>query len=55
MGGTVLMHSRKPLSMEANSGVFNVESTYADVTKSTSRNLVAYIRGKMTTTPLAYY
>ncbi|GEB71567.1 TonB-dependent receptor [Pseudoalteromonas carrageenovora] len=33
VGGTVLMHSRKPLSMEANSGVFNVESTYADVTK----------------------
>ncbi|WP_166419808.1 TonB-dependent receptor [Pseudoalteromonas sp. Z1A8] len=33
VGGTVLMHSRKPLSMDANSGVFNVESTYADVTK----------------------
>lgn len=33
VGGTVLMRSRKPLSMEANSGVFNVESTYADVTK----------------------
>ncbi|WP_024591188.1 MULTISPECIES: TonB-dependent receptor [unclassified Pseudoalteromonas] len=33
VGGTVLMHSRKPLSMDVNSGVFNVESTYADVTK----------------------
>lgn len=33
VGGTVLMHSRKPLGMEANSGVFNVESTYADVTE----------------------
>lgn len=33
VGGTVLMHSRKPLNMDANSGVFNVESTYADVTK----------------------
>jgi len=33
VGGTVLMHSRKPLSMDANSGVFNIESTYADVTK----------------------
>ncbi|MGO3424140.1 MAG: TonB-dependent receptor [Pseudoalteromonas distincta] len=33
VGGTVLMHSRKPLNMNANSGVFNVESTYADVTK----------------------
>ncbi|MEL0633950.1 TonB-dependent receptor [Pseudoalteromonas carrageenovora] len=33
VGGTVLMRSRKPLSMEANLGVFNVESTYADVTK----------------------
>ena len=33
VGGTVLMHSRKPLNMDANSGVFNIESTYADVTK----------------------
>ena len=33
VGGTVLMHSRKPLNMDVNSGVFNVESTYADVTK----------------------
>lgn len=33
VGGTVLMHSRKPLNMDANSGVLNVESTYADVTK----------------------
>lgn len=33
VGGTVLMHSRKPLDMDANSGVFNVESTYADVTE----------------------
>ncbi|MEL0649655.1 hypothetical protein V6248_19815, partial [Pseudoalteromonas agarivorans] len=28
VGGTVLMRSRKQLSMEANLGVFNVESTY---------------------------
>jgi len=27
------MHSRKPLNMDANSGVFNVESTCDDVTK----------------------
>ncbi|ATC95086.1 TonB-dependent receptor [Pseudoalteromonas tunicata] len=33
VGGTVLMHTRKPLNMEANSGVLNVETTYADVTK----------------------
>ncbi|WP_206483047.1 TonB-dependent receptor [Thalassotalea sp. G2M2-11] len=33
VGGTVILHSRKPLDMQANSGVFNVEYTYADVTE----------------------
>ncbi|MDP4536667.1 TonB-dependent receptor [Alkalimonas collagenimarina] len=32
VGGTVLLHSRKPLEMAAGSGVLNLESTYADVT-----------------------
>jgi iron complex outermembrane receptor protein len=32
VGGTVLLHTRKPFDMEANSGVLNIESTYADVT-----------------------
>jgi len=32
IGGTVLLHTRKPLEMEKNSGVLNVESTYADIT-----------------------
>ncbi|NQZ80418.1 MAG: TonB-dependent receptor [Colwellia sp.] len=32
IGGTVLLHTRKPLNMEKNSGVLNIESTYADIT-----------------------
>ncbi len=32
IGGTVLLHTRKPLNMEKNSGIFNVETTYADIT-----------------------
>ncbi|HEY9041141.1 MAG TPA: TonB-dependent receptor plug domain-containing protein, partial [Rheinheimera sp.] len=32
VGGTVLLHTRKPFDMDANSGVLNIESTYADVT-----------------------
>lgn len=32
VGGTILLHSRKPLNMEANSGVFTFEETYSDVT-----------------------
>ncbi|WP_350637067.1 hypothetical protein, partial [Pseudoalteromonas sp. GW168-MNA-CIBAN-0100] len=39
VGGTVLMHSRKPLSMEANSGVLNVEGTYSDVTQNSEPQL----------------
>ena len=33
VGGTIVLHSRKPLDMEANSGALNVEYTYADVTE----------------------
>lgn len=32
VGGTVLLHTRKPLEMDSGSGVLNIESTYADVT-----------------------
>ncbi|GLX77362.1 TonB-dependent receptor [Thalassotalea insulae] len=32
VGGTVLLHTRKPFDMDANSGTFAIESTYADVT-----------------------
>ena len=32
VGGTILLHTRKPLEMESGSGVINIESTYADVT-----------------------
>lgn len=32
IGGTILLHTRKPLDMEKNSGVFNIETTYADIT-----------------------
>lgn len=33
VGGSVLLHTRKPFEMEANSGVLNLEATYADVTE----------------------
>ena len=32
VGGTVLLHTRKPLDMDSGSGTLAVESTYADVT-----------------------
>jgi len=32
IGGTVLLHTRKPLDMEKNSGILNVENSYADIT-----------------------
>ena len=38
VGGTVILHSRTPLDMEANSGAFNVEYTYADVTEEYEPN-----------------
>ncbi|MFC3032196.1 TonB-dependent receptor [Pseudoalteromonas fenneropenaei] len=33
VGGTVILHSRKPLDMDANSGALNVEYTNSDVTE----------------------
>ena len=38
VGGTVILNSRTPLDMDANSGAFNVEYTYADVTKEYEPN-----------------
>ncbi|CAH9050525.1 Vitamin B12 transporter BtuB [Pseudoalteromonas holothuriae] len=38
VGGTVILHSRKPLDMEANSGALNIEYTYADVTEEYEPN-----------------
>jgi iron complex outermembrane receptor protein len=35
IGGTVIINTRKPLDMDANSGYLNVEGTYADVTGKT--------------------
>lgn len=32
IGGTVIVHSRKPLDMDKNSGVVSLEYTYADIT-----------------------
>lgn len=32
VGGTIILHSRQPLDMDANSGVLELEATYADVT-----------------------
>ena len=33
IGGTVILHTRKPLDMEANSGVLSLEATYDDVSE----------------------
>jgi TonB-dependent receptor len=33
IGGTVILHTRRPLDMPSNSGFVNVEGTYADTTK----------------------
>lgn len=33
VGGSVILHSRKPLEMDANAGIINLETTYADVTE----------------------
>ncbi|WP_105258962.1 TonB-dependent receptor [Pseudoalteromonas sp. T1lg88] len=38
VGGTVIIHSRKPLDMDANSGALNLEYTYADVTEKYEPN-----------------
>ncbi len=38
VGGTVILHSRKPLDMDAHSGAVNVEYTYADVTEDYEPN-----------------
>ena len=54
VGGTVLMHSRKPLNMDANSDVFNVESTYACVTKEYEPQFTGLYSWKMTTKTLVY-
>ncbi|MBO7925125.1 TonB-dependent receptor [Pseudoalteromonas sp. K222D] len=39
IGGTVILHTRKPLEMEANEGVVSAEFTYADVTEKTEPQL----------------
>ncbi|TMP63910.1 hypothetical protein CWB76_19855, partial [Pseudoalteromonas sp. S1609] len=41
VGGPVLMHSRKPLSRDANSVEINIESTYADVTEESEPQVTA--------------
>lgn len=38
VGGTVILHSRKPLDMESGSGIVNFEYTYADVTEDYEPN-----------------
>ncbi|WP_179959134.1 TonB-dependent receptor [Pseudoalteromonas rhizosphaerae] len=35
IGGTVILHTRKPLDMEANSGALSLEATYDDVSEDT--------------------
>ncbi|QNN78846.1 TonB-dependent receptor [Pseudoxanthomonas mexicana] len=35
IGGTVILHTRRPLELEPNSGFVNVEGTWADTTKKT--------------------
>ncbi|PPJ41703.1 TonB-dependent receptor [Pseudoxanthomonas sp. KAs_5_3] len=35
IGGTVILHTRRPLELEPNSGFVNIEGTWADTTKKT--------------------
>ncbi len=41
IGGTVILHTRRPLEMEANTGFVSVEGTWADTTKKTDGQLSA--------------
>jgi len=41
IGGTVILHTRRPLDMEANTGFVSVEGTWADTTKKTDGQLSA--------------
>ncbi|MGI2069091.1 TonB-dependent receptor [Shewanella baltica] len=41
IGGTVILHTRKPLEMDANSGALSAEATYADTTEKTEPQINA--------------
>lgn len=41
IGGTVILHSRRPLEMESNSGYVSLEGTYSDTSKTTDPQLSA--------------
>ena len=41
IGGTVILHTRRPLDMESNSGFATVEGTYSDTSKTTDPQLSA--------------
>ena len=41
IGGTVILHTRRPLEMESNSGFISAEGTWADTTKKTDGQLSA--------------
>ncbi len=41
IGGTVILHTRRPLEMESNSGFATVEGTYSDTSKTTDPQLSA--------------
>ncbi|HVL08344.1 MAG TPA: TonB-dependent receptor plug domain-containing protein, partial [Burkholderiaceae bacterium] len=41
VGGTVILHTRRPLDMESNSGFATVEGTYSDTSKTTDPQLSA--------------
>jgi TonB-dependent receptor len=41
IGGTVILHSRRPLDMESNTGFVTLEGTYSDTTKTTDPQLSA--------------
>ncbi|QDH71676.1 TonB-dependent receptor [Marilutibacter alkalisoli] len=41
IGGTVILHSRRPLDMEPNSGFVSAEGTYSDTSKTTDPQLSA--------------
>ncbi len=46
VGGTIIVHSRQPLDLDANSGALNVETTYADVTDDYEPNFTGFYSWK---------
>ena len=46
IGGTIIVHTRRPLDEEAGTGFINVEGTYADVTEEWEPNIAGMFSWK---------